>query len=339
MPSQVGPNSALPSLGQQNDLDRRDFLRRVGFTTGLACLGATGCVPVGQGPLPDLVWGRRGIAEGRFVKPRAITIDRDDLLYIVDTTGRIQVFDTEGELQRYWQTPKTANGRPTGLAMQYLEGEEDARVLVADTHYYRMLVFSDQGELIESAQIGGTAGHLPGEFAFVTDAVSDNQGCFYIGEYNASDRIQKFDPHGEFIMQWGGNGHEPGKFFRPQSLVVQDDILWVVDACNHRIQRFDISSDEPKLIDVWGQAGEGKGQFYYPYDMAIASDGTIVVVEYKNNRIQRLAPDGKWIATWGGPGLEPGRLNGPWGVVIDSRDNVHILDSSNHRIQRIRLPS
>jgi hypothetical protein len=64
-----------------------------------------------------------------------------------------------------------------------------------------------------------------------------------------------------------------------------------------------------------------------------------VVVEYKNNRIQRFDSDGTWIASWGGPGFEPGRLNSPWGVVIDSRDRVHVLDSSNHRVQRLRLPS
>ena len=33
---------------------------------------------------------------------------------------------------------------------------------------------------------------------------------------------------------------------------------------------------------------------------------TVVVVEYKNNRIQRFDPTGKWIASWGGPGFEPG---------------------------------
>ena len=72
--------------------------------------------------------------------------------------------------------------------------------------------------------------------------------------------------------------------------------------------------------------------------MAFASDGSLLVIEYKNDRVQRFDAAGKWIATWGGSGFEPGRLNQPWGVVVDSRDRVHILDSSNHRIQRIDLP-
>ncbi len=288
--------------------DRRKFLRDLAMAAASG-VAAVGCVPAGQAGLPDLVWGRRGLSEGRFLKPRAITIDDRDQLYIVDTTGRIQVFDADGTLLRFWKTPQTKNGRPTGLAVrpgksdagkESNSGTDERRLLVADTHYYRMLSYSLDGMLQPEEQIGGTAGHLPGDFAFVTDAVCDADGCFYIGEYNASDRIQKFDPEGNFMVQWGGNGHEPGKFVRPQSLVVRQNVLWVADSCNHRIQRFDLSSPTPELIDIWGGPGEGKGQFFYPYDLAFASDGTLLVIEYKNNRVQRLDRDGRWIASWGG---------------------------------------
>lgn len=202
-----------------------------------------------------------------------------------------------------------------------------------------MLSYTLDGVIQEDEQIGGTAGHAPGEFAFVTDAVCDDQGCFYIGEYGDSDRIQKFDPEGNFLAQWGGTGRQRGQFVRPQSLAVRDQVLWVVDACNHRIQRYDLRESPPKMIDVWGSQGEQKGQFFYPYDLAFASDDTVLVIEYKNQRIQRFDPQGKWIASWGGPGFEPGQLNQPWGLVVDSRDRIHVLDSNNHRVQRIRLPS
>ncbi|TWU56213.1 NHL repeat protein [Rubripirellula reticaptiva] len=327
-------------------VNRRHFVRQSleMASTGIAAIslaGTSGCVPVTDSDVPDLVWGRRGLSSGRFLKPRAITIDDADQLYIVDTTGRIQVFDTDGNFLRFWETPKTANGRPTGMSFQPASASPSgqSRLLVADTHYYRMLAYTPDGKLLADQQIGGTAGHLPGEFAFVTDAVSDSQGCVYIGEYNASDRIQKFDPDGIFMTQWGGTGDTPGTFVRPQSLIIRDDVMWVADACNHRIQRFDLSEETPRLIDVWGGPGTQPGQYYYPYDLALASDGSLLVVEYKNNRVQRLSPDGKPIAMWGGPGFEPGMLNQPWGIVVDSQDRVHILDSNNHRVQRIHLPA
>ncbi len=322
----------------ESDVPRRGFLKATGGLMAAACALSTGCVPVGLGSRPDLVWGRRGFSDGRFLKPRAITIDSNDDMYIVDTTGRIQVFDGDGNFLRVWSTPQTKNGRPTGLAVVPQEAGEP-RVLVADTHYYRMLSYTIDGELQEGEQIGGTAGHSPGEFAFVTDAVCDRHGCFYIGEYGDSDRIQKFDPDGNFLTQWGGTGREPGKFVRPQSLVVRGDVLWAVDACNHRIQRYDIRPETPELIDIWGKQGEKPGEFFYPYDLAIAGDDTVLVIEYKNQRVQRLSPEGEFIASWGGPGFEPGQLNQPWGIVVDSNDRVHVLDSNNHRVQRISLPS
>ena len=319
--------------------NRRNFLG-LAAATATGCVALGGCVPIGFGARPELVWGRRGFSEGRFLKPRAITIDAQDQLYIVDTTGRIQVFDVDGNLLRWWKTPQTENGRPTGLAVRPGGiGSSQPRLLVADTHYYRMLSYTLDGVIQEDEQIGGTAGHAPGEFAFVTDAVCDDQGCFYIGEYGDSDRIQKFDPEGNFLAQWGGTGRQRGQFVRPQSLAVRDQVLWVVDACNHRIQRYDLRESPPKMIDVWGSQGEQKGQFFYPYDLAFASDDTVLVIEYKNQRIQRFDPQGKWIASWGGPGFEPGQLNQPWGLVVDSRDRIHVLDSNNHRVQRIRLPS
>ena len=297
-----------------------------------------GCVATTGPSDVDLVWGRRGFTDGRFLKPRAIAIDPLDQLYIVDTTGRIQVFDTDGNHKLTWVTLDTANGRPTGLAFDSNIGpnvDDSPRLLVADTHYYRMLVYSPIGELKEDEQIGGQSGFEPGQFAFVTDAVKDANGNTYIGEYGASDRIQKFDRHGKFVTQWGGTGSEPGKFLRPQSLVVDDSTLWIADACNHRIARYDLSKSTPQLVSLWGTEGDGPGQLHYPYDLAIDTDGTVIVCEYGNQRLQRFTPDGKLLSHWGSPGHAPGQLYQPWGVVIDSQRRVHVLDSNNHRVQRV----
>lgn len=297
----------------------------------------SGCVGAAAASPTDLVWGRRGFSAGRFLKPRAIAIDQDDLLYIVDTTGRIQVFDSDGNYRHGWKTPQTEFGRPTGLSVKTAPGQSPI-LLVADTHYYRMLAFGLDGGPLPSNQIGGTAGHAPGEFAFVTDAVADSQGNYYIGEYGDSDRIQKFDPQGNFLCQWGGTGDSDGRFLRPQSLVIDPrNRLWVVDACNHRIQRFDLSTPVPTHLDTFGSLGSGPGQFYYPYDLAIARDGTVIVCEYGNQRLQRLDEHGRSIAIWGSPGHDVGQLYQPWGLVIDSRDRIHVLDSNNHRVQRLRM--
>jgi len=258
-----------------------------------------------------------------------MAIDPADQLYIVDTTGRIQVFDTGGQPLRVWSTPETENGRPTGLSFDGRRNE----LLVADTHYYRVLVYSPDGEPKLHRQIGGTPGVGPGEFAFVTDAARDDAGHTYVGEYGDSDRIQKFSPDGKFICQWGGTGGRPGEFVRPQSLLVDGEDLWIADACNHRIQRFDLTSDVPQLVDHWGSEGGELGELYYPYGLEIDASGNLLVCEYGNQRVQKFTPKGAPLATWGSPGHQPGQLYQPWSIALDSRGWLHVLDSNNHRIQ------
>jgi sugar lactone lactonase YvrE len=293
-----------------------------------------GCVPGASPPgEPDLMWGRRGISKGRLQKPRAMAIDHDDLLYIVDFTGRIQVFTPDGEYLRGWRTPEIENGKPTGLSFD-LSG----RLLVADTHYYRILSYTPEGELLENEVIGGTCGFEPGEFTLVTDAVQDSAGNYYIAEYGEYDRIQKFSRDREFLFQWGSHGSEPGQFVRPQNLAVdENDLIWVADACNHRIQVFDATGDEARLVKMWGRQGAAAGELSYPYDLVLDGGDHLYVAEFGNHRVQKFTLDGQSLGTWGTNGRREGQLYSPWALVLDSKRRIHILDTYNHRVQRIRL--
>ena len=84
--------------------------------------------------------------------------------------------------------------------------------------------------------------------------------------------------------------------------------------------------------------GDKPGEYSYPYDIAPVHDGSLLVCEYGNQRVQRIDAEGKPMAIWGSPGFDPGQLYQPWGLVIDSKNRVHILDSNNHRVQRFALP-
>jgi streptogramin lyase len=274
----------------------------------------------------DKVWGSRGISDGRFQKPRAMAIDQQDRIYVVDMTARIQAFDADGNFLRAWRTPAKEYGKPTGLSVGI-----DGRILVADTHYSQVLIYTPEGKLVD--QIGGTRGEGPGEFHLVRDAVQDSKGCYYVSESGDFDRIQKFTSRGEFLCQWGGHGPRPGELSLPQSMAVDEkDQIWVADACNHRIQVFD---DEGNLVLSWGGQGPNPGELYFPYDLALADDGTVYVAEFLNHRIQRFTRDGQPRGCWGTHGREKGYLAYPWGLVRDGQGRIHVLDTGNHRVQRI----
>jgi NHL repeat len=295
----------------------------------LLLLTCCGCLDQGDpGGDLELVWGEHGSSPGRFQKPRAMTIDAEDHIYIVDMTARIQVFDTDGKYLREWETPVHTNGRPVGLGI-----DRDGNILVADTHYFRLLIYTPQGELLR--QIGGKNGTGPGEFEFVTDAVQDSEGYYYIGEYGEYDRIQKFTKGGQYVLEWGGHGTEPGQFMRPQGLIIDaDDHIWVADACNHRIQVFDTAG---KLIKLWGKEGHEPGELYYPYGLTFGGPNELYVVEYGNHRVQKFTLDGKSLGCWGTHGRQEGQMHNPWALARDSRGRIHVLDSNNHRVQRIRF--
>jgi sugar lactone lactonase YvrE len=279
------------------------------------------------------MWGERGIGSGKFQKPRALAIDKQDQLYIVDMTARIQVFTRDGEYLRSWQTPASENGRPTGLSFG-----RDGNLLVADTHYFRMLVYTPQGELLEDRTIGGECGSQPGQFNFVTDCVQDAAGNYYIAEYGEFDRIQKFSPEKKFILQWGVHGSAPGEFIRPQSLDIDEhDRIWVADACNHRVQVFNASGATAQLEMNWGEQGTELGKLNYPYGLQLDRRGHVYLCEFGNHRVQKFTTKGELVGWWGTIGRRRGELDQPWSAQLDSQGRLHILDSYNHRVQRVWL--
>lgn len=306
---------------------RRTFLRSAALAAAATPL--VGCGPyAGGASRADKVWGERGITPGKLQKPRAMCIDGQDRLYLVDVTARIQVFDLDGKLLRGWRTPKSKNGRPTGMSII------DDKLYVADTHYFRILVYSLEGKLLN--QIG--TGELPvkkGGLGWTTDVVQDSSGNLFISEYGQHDQIQKFDPEGTFVLQWGTHGGEPGQFLRPQNMWIDaEDKIWVCDAGNHRLQVFDTQGE---FLMEWGQEGIEPGRLSYPYCMWMDEQDNVLVCEYGNSRVQKLTQQGESLAIWGGQGREPGQLHNPWAIVQDSKEATYVLDSYNHRVQRFDI--
>jgi len=324
---------------QSDNLTRRHFIHSALIG---GCAIATGCLgnPRSQGGRLEKVWGLRGSTPGRLFRPRAIAIDKSDLLYIVDMTPQIQVFTGDGVFLRGWQTPEFEHGRPSGLAF-----DNAGNLLVCDTHYFRVLVFTPAGQMLQEQTIGGKCGSGDGEFQFVTDAAQDSHGNYYVAQYGEYDRIQKFSADHKFILSWGEHGRELGQFLRPQKLVVdQSDFVWVTDACNHRVQIFDARGNEAKLVTAWGKQGNLPGELNYPYDILLddaalagKSQGHVYLCEFGNHRVQKFTTEGRFVASFGHSGRRDGELDQPWGIARDSQGRMFVLDTYNHRVQRFRL--
>jgi DNA-binding beta-propeller fold protein YncE len=292
----------------------------------LLAVFALGC---SRSDRPERVWGKRGVQDGDFVRPRAAVIDREDRLWVVDFTARVQAFDLDGNhLGVTFRTPDFRNGRPSGLGL-----DRDGHLIVCDSHYHCLRVYTPDGT--ERRCIGGAAGKQPGQFGYVSDVVQDDDGFYYVSEFGENDRITKLDAAGNFVACWGSTGTGPGQFQRLRALALgPDGLLYAADACNHRIQ---VITRAGAFVREFGGEGREPGRMQYPYDLAFSPRGELYVVEYGNQRVQKFTPEGESLGTWGSPGGKPGQLNSPWALAVDRRSRVHVIDTENHRVQRVRF--
>jgi DNA-binding beta-propeller fold protein YncE len=303
---------------------RRDFLRRASLLAGAAVLTAR-CSGVAGGGAET--WGGPGRRDGQFQRPRAINVYEGEV-YVIDTSGRVQVFSTEGEFRRLWSTPDYRNGTPTGLTFT------TDRVIIPDTHYSHILEYTREGRLLES---WGEYGTEPGQFIYPTDVALGADGSYYICEYGGvgGERVCVFDSSKRFVRLWGELGQGPGQFNRLMGIELgRDGDLYLADTANHRIQCFDT---EGNLQGIIGRPGTEPGCIRFPYQIALAPDGTLLVCEYGNHRISRFTKDGTFRGSFGGPGRGSGQFAGPRGVAVSADGWVYVADTDNHRVQRFRL--
>jgi DNA-binding beta-propeller fold protein YncE/ABC-type spermidine/putrescine transport system permease subunit II len=284
----------------------------------------------GKGEKPEEIWCETGAGPGQVIYPRAIAYSaKDDTFFIVDRHAHVQHLDRHGNCLHDWQMPDRQKGKPVGLTVG-----PDGLVYVPDTHYSRVMVYTPEGKVVRQ---WGKMGRGPGEFVFPTDVAFDDKGRVFVSEYSTCDeqadhdRIQVFDMQGKYLYEFGKFGNGEGEFSRPQSMVIDGNLLYITDACNHRIVVF---TTEGKFVRNMGNLGSGLGQFRFPYGLDMDSKGRLVVCEFGNNRVQWIdKATGAGIKTWGEAGREPGQLAYPWATAVDKKDRIVTLDSGNNRIQ------
>jgi DNA-binding beta-propeller fold protein YncE len=150
----------------------------------------------------------------------------------------------------------------------------------------------------------GSQGSAEGQFGTATGlAVDPNDGSVYVAD-DFRQRIQKFQPDGDFVAAWG----------------------WGVDT---GASAYEICTSGCQA----GIAGSGDGQFSAPDGLATDSSGNVYVADINNHRIQKFGPDGDFLDKWGTSGAGEGQLNNPHGVGTDGSGNVYVADTFNHRIQ------
>ena len=117
--------------------------------------------------------------------------------------------------------------------------------------------------------------------------------------------------------------------------------LFVLDAGNNRVQEFD---SQGRPVAMWGQGGQGKGQFSLVESKTgnsvggIAVDGSddVYVADAFNDRIQKFDHAGKFVLQWGSKGSADGQFLRPTGVEADPQGNIYVYDALTDAIQKFK---
>ena len=214
--------------------------------------------------------------------------------------------------------------RPGWMAISPNNGN----IYLSDEGNRQVLIFNSNDEYQRKIY---NAGLGEGQFAdpkgiVIGDDGSGNDVIFLVDGY--SDKVLKFNYRGEFLLEWGSNGVDDGKFDNPQDIGIDSEgNIYVVDRNNNRIQKFDSSGN---YITKWGAPGTDPGQFNSPNGIAVDSKNNIYITDTYNNRVQKFDSSGNFITQWGNWG--EGALNfwDPMGILVDDENNVYVIDQGNN---------
>ncbi len=300
-----------------------------GVCMAVLALLAAACGPSSTGPAPLTAREWRAWvlpSDGAMLPtPRSITVGNDDTLATLDTAGRVLIYRADGTLLQQWKMLDVSIGKPEGIVIL-----DDGRVVVCDTHYHRLAWFDQTGRLLFQT---GSKGEGPGEFIYPVGICKDAEENLYVCEYGGHDRIQKFTREGKWITGFGSFGTGPGQFQRPSGLAWRDGTLYVADAINNRILRF---QDDGKYLGLLG-GEEAPLALELPYDISFDSRGVLHVIEYGAGRLSLVDRDGRLLGRFGKTGTRENEFATPWGVAVDSRQRIHVADTRNRRIVTVRF--
>src|SRR5260370_26572319 len=130
------------------------------------------------------VFGSRGVGVGQLNKPRSVSVDALNNLYVVDMTGRVQKFSSVGVFLLSWKMPQTDLGKPKGMCR-----DREGNIVVVEPHYQRINHFSPDGRLVAQ---WGERGTNAGQLSMPRAVAVNSRGEIFVSEYGAVERVQKF---------------------------------------------------------------------------------------------------------------------------------------------------
>ena len=168
-----------------------------------------------------------------FERPTGIAA-AGDRLFVVDTMKHhVVVVSAGGSVLGTFGGRGSDAGQfnfPTNIARS-----PDGRLFVTDTMNFRVQVFDGNGRHLSSF---GQLGDGTGDFDRAKGIALDSAGHVYVVE-GLHDVVQIFDEGGRLLLSFGGSGAGDGQLWLPSGIAIANDVVYVADASNRRVQMFE----------------------------------------------------------------------------------------------------
>ncbi|XP_067932146.1 E3 ubiquitin-protein ligase TRIM71-like [Watersipora subatra] len=271
--------------------------------------------------------GSDGERDGQLCRPWGVCCDPLGHIIVADrSNNRVQVFNPDGSYRLKFGETGSGLGqfnKPAGVAVNSTN-----QIVVADKDNHRIQVFSFDGRFVHSF---GERGSLNGQLHYPWDVACNEEDCILVSD-TRNHRIQLFSSAGQYLSKF--NFHSPAhqRMQLPQPRGVcftQSGDILVTDFNKHRLMflRYNLQS-----VQMFGNEGQGNGQFFRPQGVAVDLEGNILVSEGRNNRVQIFRPDGTFLAKFGSVGTGNSEFDKPSGICVTPDGYIVVVDFGNNRI-------
>ena len=166
----------------------------------------------------------------------------------------------------------------------------------------------------------GKKGKAPGELYCPHAVRIDSNNRIFVAEGFAlasHARISVFSERGEFLTCF-----KPQDMILPYGLVIHGDYLYVTDTVLHAIFQFKM---EPQfsLVTKRGNKGSQIGEFNWPLNLTVSTNGDVYVADSENNRVQILNSSLQHLRN-----LTEQRIQSPHDIKLTA-DEVYVLCDNN----------
>ena len=284
-----------------------------------------------------------GSSNNQLDGPASVAFDTAGNIFISDgNNARIQIFDANGNYKTtlgVTDQAGTDNNHFDGPEHIFIAGN---RLYIADSGNHRIQIFNIsspyaptwEATIGVSGEEGDDNSHLSSPTGVAVDA-----SYIYVAD-SGNNRVQIFNRNTLAYVATVGSGSGSGDYqFRTPTDVAVDTAgnLYVADVYNNRVQQYNSIWQYVRTYGTTGFPYVTDGYHYnYPTGVAVASDGSIYIVEQRGKRLVKLNANGTPQWTVGEPGVsgyDNSHFRYPEDVALDNMGRVYVADSANDRIQ------